>query len=191
MASPPNGIYDSFTEQGVFWLPEHPKDKVSGTLSYDPENGAALKLLGIFGELSEGFKRTFGGSHDNEKAVIHGETTKGKPISLLHAINTNRQFNMPGIPNETWSSNLLVIGAHMMSADDEAIFPKSYFRFDEIESWLEHSPFTDTFDSKANTLNVLAEKPCSARSVSIVAPRGGAFAGSTPSSRINDQAAPR
>ena len=34
-------------------------------------------------------------------------------------------------------------------------------------------------------------KPCSARSVSIVAPSGGAFSGSTPSSRISDQAAPR
>ena len=34
-------------------------------------------------------------------------------------------------------------------------------------------------------------KPCSARSVSIAAPRGGAFGNRTPSSRISDQVAPR
>lgn len=159
MASPPHGIYDSFTEQGVFWLPEHPKDEVSGTLSYDPENGAALKLLGIFGDFREGLKWAFGRARDDEKAVIYGVTTRGKPISLLHAINTKRQINMPGIPHETWSSNLLVIGAHITNADDEAIFHKSYFRFEDVESWLEHSPFTDTFDPESKTLNVLAEKP--------------------------------
>lgn len=159
MASPPPGIYDSFTEQGFFWLPGKRDDEVPGTLSYDPENGAVLKLLGIFGELHEAFKRAFGGAHDDDEAVIHGVTMKGKPISLLHAYDTNRQLNMPGIPNETWKSNLLIIGAHITSADDEAIFPKSYFRFDEIETWLEHSPFTQTFDTEAKTLNVFAEKP--------------------------------
>lgn len=159
MANPLHGIYDSFTEQGVFWLPEHPQDEVSGTLSYDPENGAILKLLGIFGGLHEAFERAFVDTGYDDVAVIHGVTTRGKPISLLRAICTNQQFSMPGIAHETWISNLLVIGIHMVSADDESIFSKSYFRFDEIESWLEHSPFTKTYDLQAKTFNVLVETP--------------------------------
>jgi len=159
MASPPLGIYDNFNEQGLFWLPDKRDDEVPGTLSYDPENGAVLKLLGIFGKLHDAFNRALGGARDNAEAVIHGVTMKGKPISLLHAFDTSRQLNMPGIPHETWSSNLLVIGAHITSADDEAIFPKSYFRFEEIETWLEHSPFDDAFDSEAKTLTVHAVKP--------------------------------
>lgn len=159
MASPPPGIYDSFTEQGLFWLAGRQDDEISGTLKYDPESGAVLKLLGIFGELHEAFNRAMGGARDNHEAVIHGVTMKGKPISLLHAHDTNRQLNMPGIPHETWKSNLLVIGAHLTSADDEAIFSKSYFRFDEIETWLEHSPFTDVLDTETKTLTVHALKP--------------------------------
>ena len=158
MADVPQGIYDSFTHQGLFWLSEHPDDQVPGTLSYDPDNGAELKLLGIFGDVSDGFKRVFGGAPEDEKAIILGITTKGKPISLLSAINTKRQINMPGIAHETWSSNLLVIGAHVISADD-AIFSKSYLRFEEIEAWLEHSPFTDTFDTETKSLNLVAAKP--------------------------------
>ena len=159
MAGPPPRIYDSFTEQGLFWLPGRRDDEVPGALTYDPENGAVLKLLGIFGELHEAFGRALAGGNRDDEMVIHGVTVKGKPISLLHAHDTNRQLNMPGIAHETWKSNLLVIGAHITSADDEAIFPKSYFRFDEIETWLEHSPYTQTFDTEAKTLNVFAEKP--------------------------------
>lgn len=159
MASPPPGIYDSFAEQGLFWLPGKREDEVPGTLSYDPENGAVLKLMGIFGELHDAFNRALAGGRDGDEAVIHGVTMKGKPISLLHAHDTNRQLNMPGIAHETWTSNLLVIGAHIKSADDEAIFRKSYFQFDGIESWLEHSPFTHTHDTETKTLTVLAEKP--------------------------------
>lgn len=159
MANPPPGIYDSFSEQGLFWLAGHREDEVPGTLSYDPEDGAVLKLLGIFGELGEAFKRAFGGAGRDDEAIIHGVTMKGKPISLLHAHDTNRQLHMPGIAHETWTSNLLVVGLHITSADEEAIFPKSYFRFEGIETWLEHRPFTDTFDSEAKSLTVLAEKP--------------------------------
>lgn len=157
MSSPPPGLYDSFIEQGLFWLAGEHEDKISGTLSYEPGKAAILKLVGIFGDLNDALKRAFGGA-SNEAAVIHGVTMKGKPLSLLHAHDINRQLNMPGIPSETWSSNLLVIGAHITSAD-EAIFPKCYFRFDEIETWLEHKPFTDTFDFDAKTLNVFAKKP--------------------------------
>ncbi|MCW2404423.1 hypothetical protein M2336_001052 [Sphingobium sp. B1D7B] len=157
MACPPPGLYDSFTERGLFWLAGKHKDEVPGTLAYDPENGAVLTLLGMFGKVHESFRRALGGSREGE-AVIHGVTMKGKPVSLLHALDTKHQFHMPGIASETWTSNLMVIGAHITSSE-EPIFPKCYFRFDEIETWLKHSPFTATHDTEAKTLNVLAEKP--------------------------------
>jgi len=157
LACPPPGLFDSFTEQGLFWLAGKRDDEVPGTLAYDPENGAVLSLFGIFGEVHEAFRRALASSR-NEEAVIHGVTMKGKPVSLLHAHDTKRQLNMPGIANETWTSNLMVIGAHITSSD-EPIFPKCYFRFNEIETWLKHNPFTATYDTDAKTLNVFAEKP--------------------------------
>ncbi len=112
MACPPPGLYDSFIEQGLFWLAGKRDDEVPGTLAYDPANGSVLSLLGIFSEMHQAFGGVLGGSRDGE-AVIHGVTMKGKPVSLLHAHDTKRQLNMPGIASETWTSNLTVIGAHI------------------------------------------------------------------------------
>lgn len=159
MAGPPPGIYDSFTERGLFWLPNKRDDEVPGTLTYDPEKGAVLELLGVFGELNDALAKAFGGARDDEEQVIHGVTTKGKPVSLLRAHDIHRQLPMPGIPHETWTSNQLVVGAHITSADDEAIFSKCYFRFEDIETWLEHAPFTNAVDNAARTVTVVAETP--------------------------------
>lgn len=190
MAKPPPGLHDSFTQQGLFWLAGKRDDEVTGTLTYDPEQGAVLRLIGIFGEVHKAFGRALGGGGDHdENATIHGVTMKGKPVSLLHAMDTNRQLNMPGIAHETWKSNLLVIGAHIMSADDDAIFTKSYLRFEEIETWLEHHPFTDTYDFDAKSLTVLAEKPremifATTRDFEISSV-GSLYSDNTPATRFN------
>lgn len=159
MAEPRLGLQDSFTEQGLWWLAGHEADQVGGTLTYDPVDGAVLKLLGIFGDLVTAFNRSLVGADGDDYLSIHGVTTKGKPISLLRALNKSRQLNMPGIANEIWTSNMLVVGIHMTSVQDEAIFPKSYFRFESIERWLEHEPFSDSYDHDARSLTVIAKKP--------------------------------
>jgi hypothetical protein len=98
IVSLPLGIYDNFTEQGLFWRPDKRDDEVPGHAQLCPESGAVLKLVGILGKLHEAFNRSLGGTRDNAEAVIHGVTMRGKPISLLHAFDTSRQLNMPGIP---------------------------------------------------------------------------------------------
>lgn len=159
MAEVPLGIYDSFSEKGLFWLANCREDKIPGTLSYDPQDGAVIELLGIFGDVREAMKRMLGGEQSDRNIVIHGITMKGKPISLLGAHRTRQQLHMPGIAHENWTSNLMVIGAYITNANEEAIFRKSYFRFEGIEAWLEHRPFTDNFDHETKSLSVLAEKP--------------------------------
>lgn len=159
MAGQPLGIYDSFAEQGLFWLSNHPDSKVSGTLNYDPEHGAVLNLIGIFGSIGDAFAKAFGGTGPVEQVVIHGVTMKGKPISLLNAHDTGRQINMPGIAHETWTSNLVVIGLHISNANDDKVFVKSFFRFEQIDTWLEHKFFTEKFDFEARALTVFAKNP--------------------------------
>jgi hypothetical protein len=95
---------------------------------------------------------------DGEMVTIHGVTKKGKRVTLFRAFSTNRQLNMPGIANEEWHANLLLVGWHV-SNSDEAIFSKSYIRFQEIERWLEHRPFTNTFNREEKTVTLVAAKP--------------------------------
>ena len=158
MAGSPPGLQDSFTEQGFWWLAGHEADRVGGTLTFDPADGAILRLLGLFGDAMTVLERSMNSEEREERVTIHGLTTKGKPVTLLNPLSTQRQFNMPGIANETWKSNLLVIGFHLASVD-EAIFLKSYLRFEAIEDWLEHRPFVPSYDNDLTHLTVVAARP--------------------------------
>jgi hypothetical protein len=158
MAAPPPGLHENFSEQGLWWREGEEDDQVAGTLTFDPTDGPQLKLLGVLGDVESSLKAAFSGERD-EDVTIHGVTTKGKPATLMRAMNVNRQLHMPGIPHETWRSNLLAVGIHLHSDHDEEIFSKSYLRFEAIERWLEHRPFTDSFDDAAKSLTVKAQKP--------------------------------
>lgn len=153
---PEAGLNDSFTEEGFWWLEGNEENQVSGTLSFDPDDGPVLKLLGTLQDFVKAFNASLSG--DSELVTIHGVTKKGKPVTLLRAFSTNRQMNMPGIANETWNSNLLLVGWHLSQSDDP-IFSKSYFRFQEIERWLEHNPFTYSLETESKAVTLRAEKP--------------------------------
>ena len=154
----PLGLKDSFTEEGLWWVKGRKGDEVAGTLTFDPENGAVLRLLGITRDLVSAFNAAFTGA-DRDYEIIYGVTKKGKPATLLRSLNAQRQLNMPGIPNETWKSNLLVVGLHLDDEDKDEVFSKSYVRFQGIEKWLGHEPFTRTYDHDEGSLTVRAIKP--------------------------------
>ena len=157
MGGPPPGLHDSFRERGLWWSEGNGDDQVGGTLTFDPTDGPELKLLGVLSGMESSLKAAFGGTSE-ENVTIHGITTQGKPVTLMRAMNINRQIHMPGIAHETWRSNLLVVGIHLHSDDDEEIFSKSYLRFEAIEQWLEHRPFDEKFDDAEKSLTVTARK---------------------------------
>lgn len=152
--APPLGLKDRLIEEGYWWVAGRENDQVAGTLTYDPENRAVLKLLGLTRELGPTFAAALTGNRPFE--TIYGVTKKGKPVSLIRALVANTNLNMPGLPTETWKSNLLVMGIHIRDADEE-LFTKSYVRFDGIEEWLGHRPFNQEFEDKR--LTVVATKP--------------------------------
>lgn len=100
----PFGLNDSFTEEGLWWVRGGEAEQVAGTLTYDPVNGAVLKLLGLTKDLVSSFHEAFSGGDRGGYETIYGITKKGKPVTLLRTLFSNRQLNMPGIPNETWKS---------------------------------------------------------------------------------------
>lgn len=40
-------MLESFEYEGIWWLPERPKEKVKGTLRFNPFKGAKLELKGV------------------------------------------------------------------------------------------------------------------------------------------------
>lgn len=154
----PLGLRDSFTGEGYWWAEGREKEPIGGTLAFDPEKRAVLKLLGLTRGLGESLSAAMSGGH-RPIENIYGVTKKGKPVTLLHAFNTQTQLNMPGIPNETWRSNLLVVGMHLSHEDNDEVFRKSYLRFDGIEKWLSHEPFNRTYNIDSKRLTITADKP--------------------------------
>lgn len=155
--SAPLGLKDSFTEEGFWWVKGREGHQVGGTLTFDPENRAVLKLLGLTEELGPSIAAALTGSRPVEN--IYGVTKKGKPVTLLRAFNVHSNLNMPGIPTETWKSNLLVIGLHLSDEEKDEVFSKSYVRFDGIEEWLGHRPFKSENDRKESRLTITANIP--------------------------------
>jgi hypothetical protein len=46
-------VVDRFEAQGEWWLPDRPERRVSGTLSFDPDSGSTLSLIGSLREWHE------------------------------------------------------------------------------------------------------------------------------------------
>jgi hypothetical protein len=156
--APPLGLKDSFTEEGFWWVEGREDERVAGTLTYDPENRAVLKLLGMTRDLVSSFGAALSGRH-RDTETIYGVTKKGKAVTLLRAMSAQQQMNMPGIPTETWKSNLLVVGMHLSDEQKDEVFGKSYIRFDGIEKWLCHKPFTRKHDYANRRLTITADTP--------------------------------
>ncbi|ESX66075.1 hypothetical protein X759_28265 [Mesorhizobium sp. LSHC420B00] len=148
----PLGLRDSFTEEGFWWLAGKEADPIAGTLTFSPTDGATLSLLGFVRDSASPFRSFV--DNDDERATIYGTTKKGKPVTLLRPINKSRQINMPGIPNETWTSSLCVVGIHLEDDDKDQVFSRSYLRFESIEQWLQSKPFTTTVDQDSRVLTV-------------------------------------
>jgi len=41
-------MIEKFEYKGIWWLPDKPKERISGTLKFTPDEGAILDLIGSF-----------------------------------------------------------------------------------------------------------------------------------------------
>jgi ApeA N-terminal domain 1 len=143
-------LQDSFSHDGFWWLPHRPEERVSGTLRFSASEGASLRLVGSFGGI-EAFNLG-----KEERVTVHGVNEKGKRITLLDAFVKSRSINWPGIMIEQYRVYQVCIGYHLETEDD-AIFDKSFIRFDGLEEWLAVEPFKESWEFEPNKLNLSVE----------------------------------
>ena len=139
--------------QGLWWLPETPDDRETGTLTFNQVEGARLNVVGRLVPLKAGPL-----SGGEEREVLHGFTTTGKPVTLLESFVVNSRMGFPGIATETWHVRTIAVGAHFTSAD-QAVFKRCWVRFDGVARWLGHDPFVETYDFDVRTTELTARKP--------------------------------
>src|SRR5258707_1157505 len=91
------------TWRGPFWLPDQADGEQRGVLTYDPNNGATLTLVGGFDD--GGWSQTGPGAFAMREGsgrfpVIHGRVGS-KSVSLLNCrVGTSRSSGFGSIPDE-------------------------------------------------------------------------------------------
>lgn len=135
-----------FTIKGHWWLPGN-SHKVAGDLIYNVEE----MTLALYGGLNDAIVDTpiSATPEGNAFPVIHGESLRGVPITVLRSFYTNWTPNVrtlavkPGTHVGILSSRLLchelVEGLHLSSQEDT--FTKCRIEIPCLENWLGDSPF--------------------------------------------------
>ena len=125
---------ESFTHTGVWFTPENPDNRLSGTLSFDLQTGIELELVGTL---------VASRSHDNihEPKFILGLTTDGKTITLYRSFESSRSMHLPGMPTCKYVVLYVLSGAHF-ERDEDFVFHSVRGRLRNLETWISKYGFS-------------------------------------------------
>ena len=98
--------------EGYWWLPGANDNGVPGSLEFDPDKGASLRLMGSLQSL-EGITEPL------EPEIIHGHSSDGKLITLKDCRNTlsNLRFGR-GFSTSAYAANTIFVGQHFERPED-------------------------------------------------------------------------
>ena len=142
----------------MWWLPDAPEDRVPGVLTYDPEDGMHLDLIGGW-KPRELVKQENGELHTvaTDKAdawpIIHG-VGDNKLVTVLDSFG-NGSYTFGGITIGSSEiptkmrlvTNGILVGYHLKDADD-AVFEAADTTVENLTWWTRRSGITYTFWTK-------------------------------------------
>lgn len=151
-------LTSTFSLKGDWFLPDSPDKRLSGEVSYSPEKGVYLELIGAFSKNPLD-------PDDNNYTTILGIVEGSRKISLfecLHVGRTTVSFvcgSETAKPVTTYSVNLMLDGWHYDSCDDICV-KTVYIQFDGLAEWLQVSGFgLDAVKMDEKTIDVHYQRP--------------------------------
>ena len=114
--------------RGWFWLPEHPDQRIPGSLKFDSKNGAVLSLIGSFKELPK-LPVDF-----DQRIRLNGIVENGD-VTLDQCRRTKYRVRSPGIATEEYRAPLLFSGCRFDS-DEPLEFTSVYFQLHSLQHWV-------------------------------------------------------
>ena len=127
-------MIEDFEYKGIWWLPDKPERRISGTLRFTPAEGANLGLIGSFRSF-EDINTTFA------PRIILGESSNGKSITLNECIETDVSISFPGFQTSSFYANKIFVGAHFQKEEDIQ-FKNFSVRFLHLDEWVNISGFS-------------------------------------------------
>lgn len=124
--------------KGWFYLPESPSNRVPGLLTWKPDDGATLELIGGFSP-GPAYQRTDTGglvAHEGAGEVrpgtLFGESDSGEAVTLWDAQRGSYTTGLfDGTHEEFWHSSWMCTGAHISSPLD-AVVKRAVMTVDEL-----------------------------------------------------------
>ncbi len=120
-----------FKCKGQWWLPEKPDERVAGTLTYVPQEGASLELIGSFTNSVTALTGSFA------PEIVLGESDHGL-VTLHDCVQT--QFTMGATNSSNLKVRNVLLGHHFLSESD-IIFEKLIVRYSSLNEWINRSGF--------------------------------------------------
>lgn len=139
---PEHTLLDNFEYQGYWWLPDHPENKVAGTLIRKDQQ-ITLKLLNALAEESQGEMGIV--KPPPRPEVIFGWLTNNQACTLYKNFQTGKKFHIGGgIRTEEFISQMLFLGSHY-SAPSEFQFTAMTVSHTNMEEWMCYNPFSHSY----------------------------------------------
>lgn len=142
---------EPFELKGIWWLPQSPRKKISGILSYSPKEGCHLELFGVF----------YNEIHDfpPQPTIILGLTEDNKLITLFKCLNTSISIPIIGIGRTVYFAHFLFEGTHFMKEQDIQ-FSQLNISYENLDSWVGINGFNINYEQLENQIiGIQYQKP--------------------------------
>lgn len=126
-------MIEEFEYKGIWWLPDKPKKRISGTLRFAPNEGAILDLTGSFKDIRDINKIL-------KSEIILGISSNGKEITLYNCFETKSSFSFPGFPTSSFYADMVFIGAHFQKLENIK-FKSISVHYLHLDEWANISGF--------------------------------------------------
>lgn len=130
---------EAFEYEGIFWPAEKPSLRVAGRLSYQPTEGARLRLIGSFDEPQVAFNVSGPARRINGGAGGHDLTLDG-------CFQENANFDTTGLLRQDYYVPLVLVGVQLGS-DDTIEFDSVTVEYDQLPYWINRSNFTVSMET--------------------------------------------
>jgi hypothetical protein len=115
----------TFDELGLFWLPGHEEDALSGRLQFDPNgDGLNLSLVGEFENAPD---------REDSQSRILGWRGNDR-LTLNRCLSYGPNVRAPGITESRYYANEMFVGHHFER--EELAFQSAVMRLSDLDSWV-------------------------------------------------------
>lgn len=132
---------EEFEHHGIWWLPEQPDKKVSGTLKFHPVGDTSLELIGSFKDVTE--LNVF-----QQPNIILGLTSDGKKVTLYECYESKSSLSMPGFLKTSFIVSVVFLGHHF-ERKENIVFDSLSLNYSHLDEWVGISGFQQKLDTNS------------------------------------------